>query len=176
MDLDEVGQLEKLAEEAHQDTRESLDLLHNYNGDGNFSPHLQQYLKHLKEDANINLHLVMPTDELGFDSLVELELLRICQEALTNIRKHSGAHNVSVKLKPVNHHLEVSIADDGCGFDAIAYYRDGGQAKGHGLTVMKERADSIGGQFTVLSLPGQGTEVQVEVPLTPHRGRLWPKR
>ena len=174
IDLDEARQLEKLAEKAHQDTRESLALLHNYNG--NSSPHLQQYLERLKQDANFDFHLDISSGELGIDSSVERELLCICQEALTNIRRHSEAHNVSVKLSPVNNHLEVSIADDGCGFDALAYYRDGCSTKGQGLAVMKERAESIGGRFTVLSLPGQGTEVQVDVPLTPHRGSLWPKR
>jgi signal transduction histidine kinase len=176
IDLDEARQLEKLAEKAHQDTRESLELLHNYNGNGNSPPHLQQYLERLKQDANFDFHLEMPNEELGVDSSVERELLCICQEALTNIRKHSGAHNVSVKLSPVNHHLEVSIADDGCGFDALAHYRDGCSTKGQGLAVMKERAESIGGRFTVLSLPGQGTEVQVDVPLTPQRSSLWLKR
>jgi signal transduction histidine kinase len=171
IDMDDVRQLEKLAEKAHQETRESLELLRNYNGNSNFFPHLQQYLERLKQDANLNFQLDIPPGELGMDSLAELELLRICQEALTNIKKHSGACNVCVTLKPVNNHLELSIADDGCGFDAIAYYRESRQAEGHGLAIMKERADSIGGKFTVLSLPGQGTQVQVEVPLNSHRGK-----
>ena len=168
IDLDEARQLEKLAEKAHQDTRESLELLHNHSGDGNFSSQLQDYLEHLKQEANIDFKLDMPAGELSMHSLVKLELLRICQEALTNIRRHSGAHNVCVKLASVNHHLKMSIADDGCGFDAIAYYHDGQGTKGHGLTIMEERADSIGGRLDVLSFPGRGTEIQVEVPLTPH--------
>jgi signal transduction histidine kinase len=176
IDLDDARQLEELAETAHQDTRESLELLRNYTSDGNFPLHLQEYLEHLKQQSKINFQLDIATGELTMDSLVEIELLRICQEALTNIRRHSRAHNVSVKLRPVNHHLELSIADDGCGFDAIAYQCDGRPTKGHGLAVMKERADSIGGRLSVSSLPGKGTEVQVKVPLTPHRGRLWRRR
>lgn len=172
IDLDEVKQLEKLAEKAHQDTRESLELLHDYSGDGKFSLHLQEYLKQLKQDASIDFQLDMPTGELDMAPSVEFELLHICQEALTNIRRHSGARNVRVKLSPVNNHLDLSITDDGCGFDAVAYYRDGRRIKGHGLAVMKERAEFIGGRLTVLSLPRHGTKVQVEVPLTPHRGSL----
>ena len=96
---------------------------------------------------------------------------------MTNIRKHSEAHNVQVKVRSVDDHVEVSITDDGCGFDALAFYRDGAEAKGHGLAVMRERAESIGGRFRVLSMPGQGTEVQVEVPSKSHRSRWsWLKR
>jgi Signal transduction histidine kinase len=168
MDVDEARQLEELAEKAHQDIRESLELLHNCSGDGDIFSQLQEYMEHLKRDANIDFKLDMPTGEPDMHSLVKLELLRICQEALTNIRKHSGAHNVRVKLKPMNHHLEMSIADDGCGFDTLGYYRNGRWTKGYGLAIMKERADSIGGKLDVLSSPGHGTEIQVEVPITPH--------
>ena len=96
---------------------------------------------------------------------------------MTNIKKHSRAHNAQVKVKSVNNHLEVTIADDGRGFDALAFHRDGVEAKGHGLAVMQERAESVGGRLRVLSMPGQGTEVQVEVPSKSYRGRWsWLKR
>jgi len=170
MSLDEVTQLHKLAEQAYQDVRESLELLHNYAADGNLLHHLQKYLERLKGDANINFQLDVPTTELGIGPSAEFELLRICQEALTNIRKHSGAHNVQVKLSSADNHLELSIADDGCGFDAN--YHEGQEAKGHGLAVMQERAEAIGGRLEVLSSLGKGTEVKLELPL-PHRGRLW---
>jgi len=77
----------------------------------------------------------------------------------------------------VENYVEVSIADDGSGFDALAYYRDGAQTTSQGLAVMRERAESIGGGLRVLSMPGQGTEIQVQVPANPRRGRLlWRKR
>lgn len=172
IELDEVRQLESLAEKAHRDTRESLELLRAYSGNGSLLPHLQEYLKHLSQDSGIDFRLDIEADELHLGAPVELELVRICQEAVTNIRKHSGAHNARVKLRSGDNHLEVSIVDDGCGFDAVAYYHDGVEAKGHGLAVMQERAESIGGRLRVLSLPGQGCEVQVEVPANRHRRRL----
>ena len=177
IDLDEVRQLEALAQKAHHDTRESLELLRNYTGNGSFLPYLKDYLKHLSADSDFDFHLDIETDELHLEALIELELLRICQEAVTNIRKHSQAHNAQVKVKSANNHLEVTIADDGYGFDALAFYRDGVEAKGHGLAVMQERAESVGGRLRVLSMPGQGTEVQVEVPSKSHRSRWsWLKR
>ena len=170
IDLDEARQLEVLAEKAHQGTRESLKLLRN--GNGSFFPYLKDYLKNLSQDTDINFRLDIETEKLHLEAPVELELLPICQEAVTNIKKHSQAHNAQIKVKSVNNHLEVTIADDGCGFDALAFYHDGVEAEGHGLAVMRERAESVGGRLRVLSMPGQGTEIQVEVPSNSHRSRL----
>lgn len=176
VNLGEVSELVRMAAKAQQDSRECLELLRNYTGDGSFLPHLKAYLQHLNQNTNIDFRLDVETREFHLEAPVELELLRICQEALINIRRHSEAHNAQVKVRQANDHLEVSIADDGCGFDAVAYYHDGVEAEGQGLAVMRERTESIGGRFWVLSMPGEGTEIQVEVPCAPHRGRLlWRK-
>jgi signal transduction histidine kinase len=176
VNLDEVTELVRLAAKAHQDTRECLELLRSYTGNSSFLPHLKDYLKHLNHDTDIDFSLNPQTGELRLEAPVELQLLRICQEALTNIRSHSKAHNVEITLKHVAHRLTVTIADDGIGFDALAYYHNGAHSKGHGLAVMQERAESVGGRFRVVSMPGRGTEVQVEVPAKPSQGRsLWPK-
>ena len=163
--LDEVTKLESLAEKAHQDTRESLELLRAYSGNSSLLLYLQEYLKNLSQDSGIDFRLDIEVDELYLGAPVELELARICQEAVTNIRKHSGAHNAQVKMRSVDNRLEVSIADDGCGFDAIAYYQDGAESKGHGLAVMRERAQSVGGNLLLLSQPGLGTEVKLSIPI-----------
>ena len=165
MDLEEARQLEALAEKSSQDVRESLELLRTYTGNGSFLPHLKKYLKHLSQDTDIDFRLDIEDGELHLEASVELELLRICQEALANMRKHSQAHRAEVKVKSVDDSLEMSIADDGCGFDAIAYYQDGAEAKGHGLAVMRERARSVGGKLIVLSQPGLGTEVKLSIPV-----------
>lgn len=173
---DEAKQLEKLAEKAQRDARESLEFLRNYSDKGSFLSHLKDCLQRLKQDANIGFHLDAEPGELHLEALVKLELQHICQEALTNVRRHSGARNVNVKVWLVNSHLEVSIADDGRGFDALGYHGNGHRAMGYGLEVMQERAESVGGRFRVLSVPGQGTEVKVEVPANSWGGKLWPSR
>ncbi|MEZ4556041.1 MAG: ATP-binding protein [Caldilineaceae bacterium] len=53
------------------------------------------------------------------DPLVEVQLLRIIQEALTNVRKHAGAHSVSIDVTLQNGQARVSLQDDGCGFDPV---------------------------------------------------------
>jgi signal transduction histidine kinase len=177
IELDEVKQLEKLAEKASQDTRESLELLRRYTGDGSFLPHLKGYLEQFGQEGNITFDLDTEDGNLHLEAPIELQLLRICQEALANIRKHSGADHVDVKVKSLDGHLQVSIADDGQGFDALAYYRDGVKSNGHGLTIMRERAESIGGKLIVLSLPGRGTQIQIEVPANHQQGGwIWTKR
>ena len=173
IELEEIKQLEVLTEKARLDTRESIELLRSYNG-GGFMPNLRVYLKQLGQEDKLVFHIDSGDNELRLGAPAELELMRICQEALSNVRKHAGADHVDIKVKSVDNHFEVSIADDGCGFDALAYYQGGMQhTRGHGLAVMRERAESIGGKLRVLSMPGKGTEVQVEVPANNQTGR-WP--
>jgi len=172
IELEEIKQLEVLTEKARLDTRESIELLRSYNG-GGFLPNLRGYLTQLGQENKLIFHIETEDNQLRLGAPAELELMRICQEALSNVKKHAGAGHVDIKVKSVDNHFEVSIADDGCGFDALAYYQGGMQTMGHGLAVMQERAESIGGKLRVLSLPGKGTEVQVEVPANNQTGR-WP--
>jgi len=172
IELEEIKQLEVLTEKARLDTRESIELLRNYNG-GGFMPNLKGYLTQLGRENNLTFNVNSEDNELRLGAPAELELMRICQEALSNVRQHAGAGHVDIKVKSVDNHFEVSITDDGHGFDALAYYQGGMQTKGHGLAVMRERAESIGGKLRVLSMPGKGTEVQIEVPANNQSGR-WP--
>ncbi len=92
---------------------------------------------------------------------VEISLYRIVQEALTNVARHAGASSVAVLLECREGEVVLIIEDDGQGFDP-----DTMMGNGHlGLPGMQERAETIGGQMTVESSPGDGTTVFVEVPL-----------
>jgi len=152
-------------------------LLRNYTDDRGFLAKLEDYIERLNQDTSIYFRLDTETREIDLDAPVELELMRTCQEAVTNIKKHSNARNVQVKLRRVNGHYEVSIIDDGCGFDALSQYHDELEGANHGLEIMRERVESAGGTFQVTSVPGQGTRVQIEVPANHKQGRLlWPKK
>jgi signal transduction histidine kinase len=177
IDSSDSKELCRLTQKAQNDIRESLELLRTYISNGSFLPCLKDNLIHLKQNSNINFKLDIETEEFQLETPVEIELLRICQEALTNIRTHSGARNISGNIRPMNGRILVTIADDGCGFNILDFYHDGREAKGHGLAVMRERAESVGGCFRVLSIPGKGTEIQVEVPAKSKQRRfLWLKR
>jgi signal transduction histidine kinase len=91
----------------------------------------------------------------------EIALFRIMQEALTNVAKHAEARQVTVKLGSTEDLAWLSIEDNGHGFDIGAARRTG---VGWGLTTMQERATAVGGRLTVQSVPGEGTQVLIEVP------------
>jgi signal transduction histidine kinase len=108
-----------------------------------------------------------PTEALCGPTLlapdVGVQLVRIVQEALTNVRRHAGASNyIGVRLRVEAGQMELAITDNGAGFEPDAPGTDG---QHFGLQVMRQRAASIGGQLAVHSAPGQGTRVEVRVPL-----------
>jgi PAS domain S-box-containing protein len=87
-------------------------------------------------------------------------LFRIAQEALNNVAKHAGAKLVRIGLSREGEEMNLSITDDGRGFDA-AQARLGRW----GMTTMRERAEAAGGRFLIDSVPGKGTTVRAAVPL-----------
>jgi len=88
-------------------------------------------------------------------------LLRIIQEAFTNILKHARASHVWVELHYRPEELVLSICDDGQGLEPQVMR----QAQYRGLRFMRERAEGVGGSFELKSEPGQGTWISVKVPL-----------
>ena len=113
---------------------------------------------------------VIPEVDPGLENLLlqpetELQLLRIMQEAISNVRKHSQAKSARVILEePDKGLIELSIRDNGIGFDATA---TGGKGQPHfGLATMRERAESIGASFDVKSAPGSGTVISVTLSIT----------
>jgi signal transduction histidine kinase/ligand-binding sensor domain-containing protein len=94
---------------------------------------------------------------------VEQHLLRIAQEAVTNVLKHAGAKRIWIKLHMEARKLYLRIKDDGRGFEQDGVFAALG---GHfGLIGMRERAERLGGEMRLVSQPGEGTEVEVKVPL-----------
>ncbi len=95
------------------------------------------------------------------DGKIGLCCLRVVQEALNNIRKHSHAHKGSVFLKGKGDQLLLEIADDGIGFNL----QEAELARGIGLLSMRERVRLIGGELTITSKTGQGTRITAHIPL-----------
>ncbi len=95
------------------------------------------------------------------DNDVALSLLRVVQEALHNVAKHSRASSVTVHLSSDDRELALSISDDGVGFE-VGSIRS---ARGLGLISMRERIHLAGGKFEISSKAGAGTKIQARVPL-----------
>jgi signal transduction histidine kinase len=94
---------------------------------------------------------------------MEQHLLRIAQEAVTNVLKHAGASKIAVRLHLEARKLYLRIVDDGRGFEQENAFSSRG---GHfGLIGMRERAERLGGELRLCSHPGEGTELEVTVPL-----------
>jgi signal transduction histidine kinase len=97
------------------------------------------------------------------DTRAQVMLLRVCQEALANVRKHAGARQAWVRLSYGPADVRLEVGDDGAGFDPAAEGA-GEVGGGYGLRGMRARVDEAGGRLTVRSAPGEGTSVCVEVP------------
>ena len=93
---------------------------------------------------------------------VQVAIYRICQEALNNVAKHAEASVVQISLTHDNNNIELSIRDDGQGFDPER------TTSGHyGMSMMHERAEAVGALLSITSQPGHGTELMIHWTGTP---------
>ena len=90
----------------------------------------------------------------------EETLLRISQEAVSNAVRHAGANRITLVLRPPGEEVELSIIDDGCGFDLDCARKN----HGLGLRLMQERVQEAGGTFQLSTAPGEGTKIVVRFP------------
>ncbi|MDU2063636.1 MAG: histidine kinase N-terminal 7TM domain-containing protein [Sporomusaceae bacterium] len=159
--LAKVDRLRDIIKGLNTDIRESIVGLKKTNtARCQFMTQLREYVSWYEQHRGIAVELILPEESLDslFSDLVKLQLLRIIQEALTNIRKHARAHKAKVAIEKAGSQIVVTIADDGCGFDQAALQR---KDKSFGLQIMAERAQEVGGELTVATKPGEGTKVIV---------------
>ena len=166
---DEVSDLADLCSEAYRDVRESiLGLRESSRVDRSLMESLHAYVEKYQRQSGIPTHLEADVDDdFSLPQRYCVQLLRVVQEALTNVRKHSGASKAVVRVRDDGVLATIVIEDDGHGFDIATtpYTRDG-----FGLHSMRERLDLLGGTLTIDSEPGRGTRVVATVPsVTPVR-------
>jgi signal transduction histidine kinase len=161
-----VVRLAAAAQDAQSDVREYiLGTRAGLSGTAPVLPALSNYLRQFGENYGIATELIMSADvaDRVFEPMAGAQLLRIIQEALTNVRKHAGARHVDVRIAVCNGHTEAVVQDDGAGFDPAAVQPAGSQR--FGLQVMHERAEEVGGAVQIHSAPGEGTRVTITIPL-----------
>jgi PAS domain S-box-containing protein len=107
--------------------------------------------------GRIDIPVVVNTSEdINIPSGVQIAFYRVCQEALNNIAKHADASRVDIDLQQEGAEISLRIRDNGKGFDQNQ------TTSGHyGLQMMQERSDAAGAQLTIMSQPGQGTELTI---------------
>jgi len=160
----ELEHLHGVADEIYQDIGESITGLRTNVTQRGLIRALQDYVDQFEERHQIptNLRTDDAADQLS--PLAALQLFRLIQEALTNVRKHAAAREATVTLmSDGSGQLKVVIADDGQGF--IPGSQSNGKARPLGLTSMRERVEALGGTFQVTSQPGSGTQVSATLPI-----------
>ncbi len=167
------AQLQLLAKEARQvqvDVREEISqLLHGIAPDEDFLRALTRFIHTFEQTYGIDAQVIVPQPGQPtptFEPAAEVQLLRIVQEALTNIRKHAKATQVRVALTCEPDCAQLVIKDNGAGFEL----KNRPTARqSYGLGIMAERAKEFNGQMVVESAPGAGTRVIVRVPVNGKR-------
>lgn len=158
----QVDRLIGIVKEQNADARESIVGLKRKTDSGNsFITNLQEYLSWYEKSNGIATLLILPPEPIAelLSHLIEVHLLRIIQEALTNVRKHAKARQVRVVVQRDGNTVTVLIEDDGCGFDPALVPAEQGS---FGLQIMAERAAEAGGRLRIESRPGAGTAVRVQ--------------
>jgi len=128
-------------------------------------PALEWMAEDLTEYYGIDTHVEIVSAECSLSDETQMLLFRIVQEALSNIRRHSGASKAEVKLEFESKQVRVTIHDNGHGFDIPTHVEDLAGAGKLGVIGMHERARLLGGSLKVQSKLGKGTQVVAEIPL-----------
>jgi two-component system nitrate/nitrite sensor histidine kinase NarX len=165
----ELAELADVADDAYRDVRETiLGLRETIPSDGGLEAALRAYLAKYTRQTGIAASL--DCDGIAGRSLppkAEVQLLRVVQEALTNVRKHAGAATVRVELRDVEGTPVLSVTDDGEGFDPTSVVAS--LTGGFGLRSMRERVELLGGTLDVHTAPGDGTRIVARLrPEGPH--------
>lgn len=160
--------LSEVARETHDHVRGTI---HDMRGEesehetlaGDFIKKLEQELQFFEHNTDIRVHTDFSTVHCKntWDSQCEIQIQKIIRESMNNIRKHSQATEVRVSCVEKNETLAVTVSDNGLGFDTGSIY--GGH---YGLQFMRERAEEMGGHMCISSGIGEGTVVELEIPLS----------
>lgn len=153
----EATRLRRAVERANDDVRE---LLTNYRlkiGERGLAHTLEELVARFRRDTGIAVFFQNECAALELSPAQEIQVFYIIQEALTNIRRHSGARNVRILLNSQDELYTVLIEDDGLGMDDA----DAGttSAEHAGLAIMRERTERLQGQIVIESEPGEGTRI-----------------
>jgi two-component system nitrate/nitrite sensor histidine kinase NarX len=155
-----LGEIDTGVRESYGDVRELLLHFRTRANAEHIEAALQTTLRKFEHQSGIRASLHMQGQGLPLSPDLQIQVLHIVQEALSNVRKHARASHVwlDVQQQP---HWRFEVRDDGVGFDAD----DRGRGESHvGLRIMAERAERIGARLELMSTPGRGSSVVLELP------------
>jgi len=163
-----LAQIGEVAGDAYLEVREAiLGLRSGGSGERSLADALDAYVARYREQSGVDVAYEVGAGvaEVGLAPAVEVQLVRIVQEALANVRKHARTARAVLRLDvvvgPGGPRLRTLVADEGRGFDL-----DVTTVGAHfGLAIMRERAEGVGGTLEIETAPGRGTRVVVTMPL-----------
>lgn len=160
-------EMKQIARTVYTDTREAIFSLRNTVTSGaDLLPMLREYLAEYRTHYGLDTRLVVEDASLvEFPTDLAVQLSRIIQEGLTNIRKHAQATRAWVRFEREGHQARIVVEDNGRGFDSTT--APAGGEEHFGLEIMHERAQSFGGSVELESEIGRGTRVVIRAPIPP---------
>lgn len=150
----------------YTDIREAIFNLRNTDSNhGDFFSALQEYLIEYQQYYGLDVRFTMDdSSSLEFSPEVANQLMRIVQEALSNVRRHACAHKVWIQCWQDQGEINISIEDDGSGFDPHEISTRDTSKQSFGLQIMRERVQYINGELKIDSEPGKGTKILIQIP------------
>lgn len=155
-----VEELELGLKESTADVRALLMHFRTRTDGDDLLPALQATLQKFRLQSGVPAELAVDGHGAPLAADVQVQLLHVVQEALSNVRKHAAASQVQVSLRH-QPHWQIDVRDDGCGFDPR---RDAPDDSHVGLRIMRERAAKVGAAVALESQPGRGTLVRISLP------------
>lgn len=133
-------------------------------------PAVKRLIEEVTAQTGIEIHLDIIGKETRLDSVVEVAVFRIIQEALNNSRKYANASMIKVKLEFLPEVINAAIEDNGIGFDVTELKQTLTTGEHFGIYGMRERVELLDGTFTLYSRRGGGTRIGVKIPLQRKEG------
>ncbi|MCL6477968.1 MAG: sensor histidine kinase [Peptococcaceae bacterium] len=162
---EELCALQEMVRQSLQDVRKIIfDLRPMVLDDLGLVPAVKRYTEDFKTQYGLPVDLVVIGNPRRFPMTIEVALFRVLQECLSNIRKHARASQVMVKVEILPNKINLSIKDDGIGFNLDRVINGSGR-EGFGLISMRERTQILKGEININTAPGQGTLISVSVPI-----------
>lgn len=159
---EELIQMRRAIQDAYADVRQSILSLRTPSTypQGIVSA-VEEFLERFQQQTGVEVSLEVSGEKVTVPPTTGTQILRIVQEALTNVRKHAGCDRARVRIEGLQGSVRITVEDEGVGFDVSAALAERGH---YGLVTMRERAESVGGKLEIVSAPGKGTKVIVTVP------------
>jgi len=162
----ELGRIQKLLREEVRKLRDLMQAMKSFEVDADrLLGFISDTVERFRRETGIAAEFVSELERVDLAQKACRELARIVQESLVNVRKHSGAHHVLVRLAQRSGNLQLTVEDDGKGFSFSGRLSNAElESTGKGPAVIRERVRLLAGELAIESTPGHGARLEVRIP------------